>query len=263
MTLVRLDTDGEALRKRGRYPNEEEPFVTRHPKSRSTSWILSGLVGLSLVAALPAPALAHRTVEREASSATHVVKRGESLWTIARLRYGRASQWPRLYRLNRNLIGANPSVIRPGMQLQLAEPQAAQPVSAPPVAVTRPTPSPAPTLQPVVEIETIPAEPMPVLELSEPELASSRHLAYLPVATSLVVPGSGQMLQGDWEKGLAHLGVMTVSFLALKTGAEQGDRPMQVLGGLGLVGITLWSPWQAFQTVQSETSGGTSILAIE
>lgn len=225
--------------------------MRRPPMSESTSWVLRGLVGLSLVAALPDPTLAHRAPEREASSAIHVVKRGESLWTIARRHYGRASQWPRLYRLNRDLIGANPSVIRPGIRLRLAEPQAPQPPSVAPVAVTRPRPSPTPTVQPPSAVEASRDEPMPVLEWPSPEPAHSRSLGYLPVATSLVAPGSGQLLQGDWEKGFTHLGVMAVSLLAFKSGAEQGDRPMQVLAGLGLVGITLWSPWDAFQSEAS------------
>lgn len=71
-------------------------------------------------------------------------------------------------------------------------------------------------------------------------------LTYLPVATSLVVPGSGQALQGRWEKGMVHLGVMAVSLMAFKSGTEQGDRPLQILGGAGLLGITLWSPWDAY-----------------
>ena len=228
--------------------------MTRHPMSRTTSRILSGVLGLTLVVTPATPSRAQPTVEQPGSSSIHVVKRGESLWIIARRHFGRASQWPRLYRLNRNLIGANPSLIRPGMRLRLAEPLAVKPESATsrPVAtvpVMIPTPSPSPTAYPANPEPEVPSdEPRLVLELPSPVAEAPRNLGYLPVATSLVVPGSGQMLQGNWEKGLTHLGVMSVSLLAFKTGAEQGDRPMQLLGGLGLLGITLWSPWDAYQS---------------
>jgi hypothetical protein len=53
------------------------------------------------------------------------VRRGDSLWSLAAARLGRratdariAVEWPRWYAANRHVIGPDPSVIRPGQQLQ-------------------------------------------------------------------------------------------------------------------------------------------------
>jgi len=72
---------------------------------------------------------------------------------------------------------------------------------------------------------------------------------YIPVAASLVVPGSGQVLQGEWLKGLAHLGFGAACLAATQFGANQPDGTLRLVGGIGLVGIGLWSPWDAYQRV--------------
>ena len=57
--------------------------------------------------------------------AHHVVKPGESLWSISELVLGTdepraiARYWPRLHRANRGTIGPDPRLIRPGQVLQL------------------------------------------------------------------------------------------------------------------------------------------------
>lgn len=52
----------------------------------------------------------------------------EGLLGIARRIYGDEGRWPALYEANRPVIGANPSVLRPGQQLTIPdlEPEAAQ-----------------------------------------------------------------------------------------------------------------------------------------
>mgnify|MGYP001245787042 CR=1 FL=1 len=229
-----------------------------------------GLVAMLLVAPLSGPA----TAQPQESEAFHRVKPGESLWVIAKRHLGRGSLWPRLYQANRHMIGASPSVIRPGMRLDVPRLASARPALTS-VAKPRPVPSP-PTLPspmpiaspeppsgiPPLEPENprpLPAAPNvehPLAQVrpdAHPAIASdlgaasrSFDLTYLPVASSLIVPGSGQAMQGRWERGLTHLGLMAVSLMAFKAGSEQGDRPLQALGGLGVVGITLWSPWDAF-----------------
>lgn len=72
---------------------------------------------------------------------------------------------------------------------------------------------------------------------------------YLPVATSLVVPGSGQVIQGEWVKGLIHMSFGAACLAATQFGANQPDGTLRLVGGLGLVGIGLWSPWDALQRV--------------
>jgi nucleoid-associated protein YgaU len=50
---------------------------------------------------------------------TYTVLPGDSLWEIAGRMLGDSSRWEDIYELNRGLIGANPSVIVPGMVLAL------------------------------------------------------------------------------------------------------------------------------------------------
>lgn len=48
---------------------------------------------------------------------TYVVVRGDSLWKIAKRKYGDGRKWRRIYAANRELIGSNPNLIHPGQQL--------------------------------------------------------------------------------------------------------------------------------------------------
>ena len=48
----------------------------------------------------------------------HVVKPGESLWSIAESVAGDATLWPVLFRANRDQIG-DPSVLHPGQRLAI------------------------------------------------------------------------------------------------------------------------------------------------
>lgn len=46
----------------------------------------------------------------------YVVKRGDSLWNIAKKHYGNGSQWRKIYNKNKKVIGSNPNLIRPGQK---------------------------------------------------------------------------------------------------------------------------------------------------
>ena len=60
---------------------------------------------------------------------SYVVFRGDSLWRIARTHLGAGRRWPEIYDRNRDVIGGNPNLIRPGQRLVL--PPRAQPAAAP------------------------------------------------------------------------------------------------------------------------------------
>lgn len=53
----------------------------------------------------------------------HVVQSGENLTLIAQTHYGpeHAAHWITLYNFNRELIGDNPDLIKPGMELLIPD----------------------------------------------------------------------------------------------------------------------------------------------
>lgn len=81
-------------------------------------------VGQSLVLPTDHPVIEVETVTPAPESeltpmATHVVQKGESLWSIASQYLGTPYAWPELYQANRHLIGLNPDLIYPGQELVL------------------------------------------------------------------------------------------------------------------------------------------------
>jgi nucleoid-associated protein YgaU len=47
----------------------------------------------------------------------HVVAPGDSLWKIAKKVYGKGNLWPQIYDANKETIGGNPDLIKPGQKL--------------------------------------------------------------------------------------------------------------------------------------------------
>lgn len=91
-------------------------------------------------------------------------------------------------------------------------------------------------------------EPLPYQSAPAPSEQSFDWGRMIPVVSSALVPGSGQLLQGEWIKGIIHLGFAAACMTAIQLGASQTDGTYKIVGGLGLVGIGLWSPWDAFQS---------------
>jgi LysM repeat protein len=58
------------------------------------------------------------SAQANADGRTYVVRAGDTLWSIAE-RNGVKGGWRTLYRLNRNVVGADPDLILPGQQLTL------------------------------------------------------------------------------------------------------------------------------------------------
>lgn len=52
-------------------------------------------------------------------TAYHTVEIGDSLWEIADMQYGDPEMWQQMYMKNYDLIGENPSLIQPGMELEI------------------------------------------------------------------------------------------------------------------------------------------------
>jgi cell envelope opacity-associated protein A len=71
-----------------------------------------------------APAVATTDVARAASGdrpRTYRVRAGETLSLVARRTMGDGNAWPRIYELNRSIIGPNPEAIAEGMELRIPQ----------------------------------------------------------------------------------------------------------------------------------------------
>ena len=57
--------------------------------------------------------------ETETKTKTYTVDSGDNLSAIAKQELGDANRWREIYELNKDVIGANPDLIQPGMELKL------------------------------------------------------------------------------------------------------------------------------------------------
>jgi len=55
----------------------------------------------------------------ETATKTHTVESGDSLWAIAEAELGDGKRWKEIYELNKDVIGDNPDLIKPGQELKL------------------------------------------------------------------------------------------------------------------------------------------------
>jgi nucleoid-associated protein YgaU len=53
------------------------------------------------------------------AATSYTIAAGDTLPSIAQQVYGDANQWRRIYDANKDTIGSNPNLIKPGMQLSI------------------------------------------------------------------------------------------------------------------------------------------------
>ena len=108
------------------------------------------VAAILLLGAIPAGA------QEQTPPRTHTVRRGDTLWDLARLYLGDPFLWPEIYRLNTAVID-DPHWIYPGEVLRLPAPG-----STPVVADAPPPPKRDPSAAPVAAEPPIPSAPEPL-----------------------------------------------------------------------------------------------------
>ncbi len=124
---------------------------------------LISTIALAALAASPLPMMAQGT------SQTHTVKKGDTLWDIAKQYLGDPFKWPEIYRRNTATI-ADPDLIYPDQVIIITGDVAASPGTPADTAAAGVTPVAAPT--PGAEMSPMPeqaAGPAPAMTIFNPE----------------------------------------------------------------------------------------------
>ena len=105
------------LSSRGRKARAAQPSAAAPAISTAEATEAASTATAPEESAAPSEAATH-TPAAPVSLQTYTVKRGESLWKIAKKFYGDAYQWRRIYDANRDKL-SNPNRVRPGMTLNI------------------------------------------------------------------------------------------------------------------------------------------------
>lgn len=143
--------------------------MKKNTRSNRAISVGAALVGATVMVASALPSLGGNPPGQR----THLVKEGESLWTIAKRELGSGLRWYEIYQLNRHWL-KNPArifphqtIILPGQKV-LAQKKAVKATQKPPVPVATPSVLPTETPVPVKEAPT-PTEIPTIQPTSLPE----------------------------------------------------------------------------------------------
>lgn len=188
------------------------------------------LVAAMLVLAAPAAAQEELTVQGQR---VHIVRRGESLWTLAERYFGDPLLWPSIYRINPHVV-EDPHWIFPGEELLLVPPEPV-PVTEAPIEPAGPEQEVAPP--PEGETPAPPPPPPAASTQGETVFAANRFRRELPteraptrprssMPSRMVFYSSGFLTEGEalpWAQILGATDQSTFGTLTATSAASVGD----------------------------------------
>lgn len=193
---------------------------------------IATLLGGAAATASASPAVAQGAAPRDSTAApgTYVVRKGDTLWDLARTYLGDAHRWETLYRLNLGVV-LNPHWIEPGMVLRLSATAAAGNAKAAPKAPSRVA---APAAITDVRIST-PTEPTQSIVIAAAETTATAGVTAPASAARSTSPRGTAVRPGD------HLAAPYAAPLGGPTGTGRID---------GVVGTSLIAATPQLRSIQ-------------
>ncbi len=191
---------------------------------------LISTIALAALAATPLPSMAQGT------SQTHTVKKGDTLWDIAKQYLGDPFKWPEIYRRNTATI-ADPDLIYPDQVIIITGEVAASPgtpadTAAAPVAGVTPVATPAPGAD-VAPMPEQAAGPPPSMTIFNPDrfkvVRGTREALQIRTRPQAVRRGDYARAPFLWDAaGVTGAGKVGASVEAPSVAATRYDRSVQI-----------------------------------
>ncbi|MFA5554674.1 MAG: LysM peptidoglycan-binding domain-containing protein [Phycisphaerae bacterium] len=113
-----LEQQNLAIKELNRYTEPKENLQPALPQTTQSQ---------EIKLAEPRPSFAEQKIQPEPADYTstekikttrfYIVRSGDTLSQISKNYYGSASQWSKIYQANRDVLGANPNLLKPGTKL--------------------------------------------------------------------------------------------------------------------------------------------------